>query len=95
MASLEGVELVDEPAGCRSNHWLVTLRFAAMNSREAERQRLQLLEAAHAAGLLLRPVWKLLHQLPMYAAAPRSALPVAENQAKRLVNLPSSPQLLQ
>ena len=95
VASLEGVELVDEPAGCRSNHWLVTLRFAAMNSREAERQRLQLLEAAHAAGLLLRPVWKLLHQLPMYAAAPRSALPVAENQAKRLVNLPSSPQLLQ
>ena len=45
-------------------------------------------------GSLLRPVWKLLHQLPMYAAAPRSALPVAEDQAQRLVNLPSSPQLL-
>jgi len=94
VASLEGVELVAEPAGCRSNHWLVTLRFTAADPSEAERQRLQLLESAHAAGLLLRPVWKLLHQLPMYVVAPRGELPVAEDQAQRLVNLPSSPQLL-
>jgi len=94
LASLDGVELVAEPPGCRSNHWLVTLRFTAADPAEAQRQRLQLLEEAHAAGLLLRPVWKLLHQLPMYAAAPRSALPVAEDHAQRLVNLPSSPQLL-
>lgn len=94
VASLEGVELVAEPAGCRSNHWLVTLRFTAADPSEAERQRLQLLESAHAAGLLLRPVWKLLHQLPMYIVAPRGELPVAEDQAQRLVNLPSSPQLL-
>ena len=95
VAGLEGVELVEEPAGCRSNHWLVTLRFKAADPREAEQQCLRLLEAAHAAGLFLRPVWKLLHQLPMYAAVPRSALPVAEDQVQRLVNLPSSPQLLQ
>ena len=94
VAGLEGLELVAEPAGCRSNHWLVTLRFTAADPAKAELQRLQLLEAAHASGLLLRPVWKLLHQLPMYSAAPRSALPVAEDQAQRLVNLPSSPQLL-
>ena len=93
--SMEGVELVTEPDGCRSNHWLVTLRFTAADPAEAERQRLQLLESAHAAGLLLRPVWMLLHQLSMYTAAPRSALFVAEDQAQRLVNLPSSPQLLQ
>ena len=93
--SMEGVELVTEPAGCRSNHWLVTLRFTAADPAEAERQRLQLLQSAHAAGLLLRPVWKPLHQLPMYAAVPRGALPVAEDQAQRLLNLPSSPQLLQ
>jgi len=94
MAGLEGVELVHEPAGCRSNHWLVSLRFTRADPAEAERQRLQLLEAAHKAGLLLRPVWKLLHQLPMYAETPRGALPVATDQAQRLVNLPSSPQLL-
>ena len=95
LIGLEGVELVAEPAGCRSNHWLVSLRFTAADPLEAERQRLQLLEATHAVGLLLRPVWTLLHHLPMYAASPHGELPVAEDQAPRLVNLPSSPQLLQ
>jgi len=94
-ASVEGVALVAEPPGCRSNHWLVSLRFHAEEPAEAEAQRLQVLEAAHAEGLLLRPVWRLLHQLPMYAEAPRGRLAVAEDQACRLLNLPSSPQLLE
>jgi len=94
-ANLPGVELVTEPEGCRSNHWLVTLRFLAEDPALAEAERLQVLEAAHAQGLLLRPVWHLLHQLPMYAQAPRSELTVAEDQACRLLNLPSSPQLVE
>ena len=93
-AGLESVELLAEPQGCRSNHWLVTLRFLAEDPAAAEAQRLQVLEAAHAKGLLLRPVWRLLHQLPMYAQAPRGHLAVAEAQACRLLNLPSSPQLI-
>jgi len=91
---VESVELLAEPPGCHSNHWLVTLRFLAEDLTEAETQRLQVLEAAHAEGLLLRPVWRLLHQLPMYCNAPRGSLAVAEDQACRLLNLPSSPQLL-
>ena len=94
-AGVEGVELVAEPPGCRSNHWLVTLRFLAEDPAAAETQRLEVLEAAHAEGLLLRPVWRLLHQLPMYDQASRSRLAVAEDQACRLLNLPSSPQLLE
>ena len=93
-ADVEHVELVAEPAVSQSNYWLITLRFISMDSREAELHREELLHAAHAAGLLLRPVWKLLHQLPMYGSAPRGALSVAEDQSKRLLNLPSSPQLL-
>ena len=52
--NLEDVELVAEPYGCRSNYWLVTLRFTAADPAEAKRQRLHLLESAHASGLLLR-----------------------------------------
>ena len=94
-AGVRGVELVAEPPGCRSNHWLVSLRFTTANPAKAEAQRLAVLEAAHAEGLLLRPVWQLLHQLPMYAQAPRGPLPVAEDQSPRLLNLPSSQQLLE
>ena len=92
---LPGVELVAEPPDCRSNHWLVSMRFLAEDPTEAEAQRLQVLEAAHAVGLLLRPVWKLLSQLPMYSQEPRGALVTATDQAARLMNLPSSPQLVQ
>jgi aminotransferase in exopolysaccharide biosynthesis len=94
-AGVEGVELVSEPQGCRSNHWLVSLRFTAADPAEAQAQRHSLLEVAHAAGILLRPVWQPLHLLPMYAEAPRGPLAVAKDQAARLLNLPSSPQLLE
>lgn len=93
-ADLEGVELVVEPTECRSNHWLVSLRFTADDPLIAQALRLQLLELAHSVGLLLRPIWTPLHQLPMYEACPAGSLSVAENQAPRLLNLPSSPQIL-
>lgn len=93
-ADLEGVELVEEPTDCRSNHWLVSMRFTANEPLIAQAERLQLLERAHSVGLLLRPIWTPLHQLPIYKACPAGSLVVAENQAPRLLNLPSSPQLL-
>ena len=93
-SGVEGVELISEPQGCCSNHWLVSLRFTAADPAEAQAQRHNLLEVAHAAGILLRPVWHPLHQLPMYADASGGPLTVAEDQAARLLNLPSSPQLL-
>ena len=94
LAGLKGVELIVEPKNCRSNHWLVTMRFTAEDPLAAQADRLQLLEHAHSLGLLLRPIWTPLHQLPMYQACPSGSLAVAENQAPRLLNLPSSPQLL-
>ena len=93
-SDLDGVELVLEPPGCRSNHWLLALRFTSEDILVAQSMRLQLLEAAHAVGLLLRPIWTPLHHLPMYESCPAGPLPVAAGQAPRLVNVPSSPQLL-
>ena len=91
----DDVELVEEPKGCRSNNWLVSLRFLAPDIATAEANRLLLLQRAHSVGLLLRPIWTPMHQLPMYMDCPSGSLFVAENQAPRLLNLPSSPQLLQ
>ena len=73
----------------------MSVRLLAEDSTEAEALRLQVLETAHAEGLMLRPVWKLLNQLPMYSKLPRGDLRTAEDQASRLLNLPSSPQLLE
>lgn len=94
-SDLKGVELLPEPTGCRSNHWLVSLRFTDEDPLVAQAQSLLLLESAHSIGLLLRPIWTPLHLLPMYQSCPTGSLSVAENQAPRLLNLPSSPQLLE
>lgn len=95
LSDIDGVELVSEPIDCRSNHWLVSLRFTADDPLIAQTDRLQLLERAHSVGIKLRPIWTPLHQLPMYKVCPAGLLAVSENQAPRLLNLPSSPQLVE
>lgn len=85
-ADVEGVRIVAEPPGCRSNYWLQTLLLD--NSLCAQRDGV--LAATNDAGLMTRPVWALMHHLAPYANCPRAPLPVAESLERRLINLPSS-----
>lgn len=84
-----GARIFKEPAGCQGNYWLNALILDADHAplRDA------LLEATNAAGIMTRPVWTLMHRLPMYAACPRMPLPVAEAIEARLVNIPSTARL--
>jgi len=88
LSGLPGVEVVMEPPDCESNHWLNALLVPDPAARDA------LLAAGHAAGLLLRPAWRLMPALPMYQDCPRASLPVAEALEARLVCLPSGPALI-
>lgn len=90
----EDIEFVSPAENTRSNHWLNCIRFLDDPPRCAHERRLEVLEQAHAAGMLLRPVWNLLHELPMYIDTPRGDLQTAEDQASRLLNVPSSPHLV-
>jgi len=85
-ARVQGVRLVAEPAGCRSNYWLQTLLLDPALST----QRDAILEATNNAGLSTRPVWTLMHRLAPYRDYPRMPLPVAESLEARAINLPSS-----
>ena len=89
-ATVPGVQLVAEPAGCVSNFWLQTLLL----DEDQAGQRDAVLTATNAAGQMTRPVWTLMHRLPPYANAPRAALPVAEALEQRLINIPSSAGLV-
>ncbi|MFM2056566.1 MAG: hypothetical protein RLY71_951 [Pseudomonadota bacterium] len=89
-ASLPGVQLVTEPAGCCSNFWLQAL---LLDETQAD-QRDAVLTATNSAGLMTRPVWTLMHRLAPYAHAPRAMLPVAESLERRLINIPSSAGLV-
>jgi len=80
------VALIQEPPECQSNYWLQALKLSdsVANERDA------ILAATNDAGLMSRPVWKLLHTLVPYQDCPRAPLPVAESLEQRLINLPSS-----
>lgn len=93
-SAFSDIEIIEQPFGCSSNYWLITLRFLDPDPQHASRRRLQLLEAALSGGLYLRPSWKLLNTLPMYESCPSAPLPVANDQSNRLLNLPSSPSLI-
>ena len=84
------VELLQEPPECQSNYWLQTLKL----SDSVVSERNAILAATNDAGLMTRPVWKLLHTLVPYQDCPRAQLPVAESLEQRLINLPSSAGLV-
>ena len=88
-AALPGVTMVREPTGSRSNYWLnaMLLDRPDTNARDA------VLETLNEDGVMARPVWTLMHRLPMFADCPRMDLRCAEDLEKRIINLPSSPKL--
>tara|TARA_Y200000002_G_scaffold382263_1_gene398740 strand:+ start:506 stop:1696 length:1191 start_codon:yes stop_codon:yes gene_type:complete len=84
-------EILKENKGTKSNYWLVTLRLL---SKEDDVLRDKIISQAHKSNLYLRPAWTPLNKLPMYKDHPSDNLVICENQFKRLINLPSSPQLI-
>ncbi len=87
LSGLPGVEVVAEPPDSDSNYWLNAVLLPNQSARDL------VLEAGHAEGMLLRPAWRLMPSLPMYAACPRAPLPIAEALESRLVCLPSGAAL--
>ena len=79
--------MVTDAAGRTSNHWLNALVFDHGADRDAA------LEALRAGGIESRPFWFPLHQMAMYADAPRAELPMTEALAARGLLLPSGPGL--
>jgi perosamine synthetase len=88
-AGMAGVRVLADPPWGQSNFWLNAVLLEGVHAHRRD----ELLAATNAAGLMTRPVWTLMHQLPMYAAAPRMDLSVAEDIQARLINLPSSAML--
>lgn len=85
-AGISEAHILVEPEGCRSNYWLQTLLL----DEPVADLRDELLQATNDAGLMTRPVWMLMHNLPPYRACPSMPLPVSGSLEKRIINLPSS-----
>lgn len=88
-AEVPGVRFLVEPAQCVSNYWLNTIVLDAAQADAHE----AVLGVLNDADYMSRPLWTLMHRLPMYAACPRADVSVAEGLAAAVINLPSSPKL--
>ncbi len=87
--SVQGADFMGQPPGARSNYWLNTIRLAVATRPERD----AVLEALISDGILARPVWEPLHNLPMFRTCPTADLSVTERLSGQLINLPSSPKL--
>lgn len=78
-----GDSFVQEPKNAMSNFWLNAILLKDKKERDA------FLEETNNAKVMTRPVWTLMHKLPMYKNAPHGDLSNAEFFEERLVNIPS------
>jgi perosamine synthetase len=83
---VDDVDVFCERDGTTSNYWLNALVL----SHQVAHRRDDILSAALDEGILLRPAWKLLHNLQPYRDHPHAPLPHSLDIQPRLVNLPSS-----
>jgi perosamine synthetase len=79
-----GISFVQEPSGARSNYWLCAILL------QDEKQRNEFLSYTNDNGVMTRPVWRLMNELPMFADCFRDDLSNSRLLAARLVNIPSS-----
>ncbi|PFG45503.1 aminotransferase in exopolysaccharide biosynthesis [Vibrio sp. ES.051] len=82
------IQLVTEPDYAQSNYWLNAIICPDSESRET------ILQETNAAGVMTRPIWKLMHRLPMFENALRGDLRHSEFIEAHVVNLPSTPIVL-
>lgn len=81
-----GVRFFTEPLFAKSNYWLnVLLLDEAFNA-----ERDTVLAKTNDQGIMTRPAWTLMNQLPMFKDCPAMDLDCAGNLSMRLINIPSS-----
>ncbi|HCU4870401.1 TPA: LegC family aminotransferase [Escherichia coli] len=76
---------VKEPEYAQSNYWLNAIICENLDARDA------MLVQMNEAKVMVRPIWKLMHRLPMFEHAMRDDLKNSEQIEARLINIPSSP----
>lgn len=81
------ITFVEEPAKASSNYWLNALILEDKQSRDI------FLKELNEAGVMSRPVWRLMNELTMFHDCQSSDLANSKWLEERVVNIPSSAKL--
>ena len=74
---------VEEPEGCRSNYWLNTIICPEKHDRDI------LIKETNGCGVMTRPIWSLMTNLPMYSNCQVGNIENSTWLESRIINLPS------
>lgn len=80
----KGIRFVDEPKDTQSNFWLNAIEF---NSRK---ERDEFLEYSNNNGVMSRPIWRLMTDLPAFSHAFKMPMTNASHYVDTIINIPSS-----
>jgi len=83
----QGIQFKSEPPEAQSNYWLMAIALESRKDRDT------FLEATNQQGVMTRPIWRLMTELPMYQHCQHDALTHSTYLADRIVNIPSSVRL--
>jgi perosamine synthetase len=89
-ADVQEVTLFREPMNTQSNYWLQALLLGESHSDHRD----QILKDTNAVGIMTRPVWVPLDELVQFRNSPSMDLATCKSLSKRLINIPSSPNLI-
>ena len=88
-SSVDGVQVYKEPLNCKSNYWLQTIILNEKHSKFQE----EILQETNDIGIMTRPTWNLICDLPPYSKSPRMEMITAPKLRNSIINIPSSPNL--
>jgi perosamine synthetase len=80
-----GVTFVHEPAQAKSNYWLNAIKTKNRAARDT------FLNYTNDHGIMTRPIWTPMHQLPMYQQCQCAPLANTQHLSDTIVNIPSTP----
>jgi perosamine synthetase len=78
---------IQEPINSHSNYWLNALVLEDKQERDA------FLKDLNEAGVMSRPIWRLMNELPMFSGCQSTSLSNAKWLEERVVNIPSSARI--
>jgi len=78
------IPFIKEPRHTRSNYWLNAIIMPNRKTRD------EFLKVTNEAGVMTRPIWRLMNKLEMYKDCQADALTNAQWLEDRVVNIPSS-----
>ncbi len=78
------IQFLTEEIGSKANYWLNTVKLSNLETRN------EFLDYTNKKGVMTRPAWTLMTDLPMFVNAFQGDLTVSKSLVNKLVNIPSS-----